>query len=276
MKKFIKEADFSTNWKEIYALIKLIGIDITNNEIDKYAYSLYDRALYIYDSYVLIEKTNNVSVCHILMRSLYEIKVKSSKYQDDKDLEIHNSNIEIKREIKRFLKKVEEGKSFTAQILRKTLNTRDIKVEVAPKESLNKRKTIKSNFDDGDLSFDYEILYWINSLFVHSNSLSLAIEHKESYPENKIFNTLSGITRNMDMLNLSTIGTLLWITTYLFEEILSDETTNLINELWKKNINTLFKNQNINWEIDSNIGLGTMKIINEDGITTELKRQQRK
>lgn len=88
MQKYIRTIDFSDKWKEVYKIISSIGKDLNQNSIDKYSYSLYDRALYIFDAHVAIEQTNNVSASNILLRSLYEIKVKASKYQDDRSLEI--------------------------------------------------------------------------------------------------------------------------------------------------------------------------------------------
>lgn len=276
MQKYIRTIDFSDKWKEVSKIIKSIGKDLNNNSIDKYSYSLYDRALYIFDAYVIIEQTNNTSVSNILLRSLYEIKVKASKYQDDRNLEIKSTNAQIKNEIERFLKKIEKGQSFTSQILWKHLKDKKFELQVNSGDAEYKRKTIKKNFEEADLGFDYEILYWLTSLFIHTNPLSLVIEHKEQYPKNEIFEILSDISQDMDILNIQILGTLLWITKYLFEEILSKETNDLIDSLWSSKREIISKKYSIEWKVDPNLEIGTMKAVTNEAEEIILKREQRK
>lgn len=276
MQKYIRTIDFSDKWKEVYKIIESIGKDLKQNSIDKYCYSLYDRTLYVFDAYVSIEQTNNTSVSNILLRSLYEIKVKASKYQDDRNLEIKNTNAQIKNEIERFLKKIEKGQSFTSQILWKHLKDKKFEFQVDSESAEFKRKTIKKNFEEADLGFDYDILYWLTSLFIHTNPLSLVIEHKEQYPKNEIFDILSVISRDMDMINIQVLGTLLWITKYLFEEILSKETNDLIDNLWASKRELISKKYGIEWKVDPNVEIGTMKAVTDDGKEMILKRKQKK
>jgi len=276
MQKYIRTIDFSEQWKKVYKIIKLIGKDLNESSIDHYSYSLYDRALFIFDAYVAIEKTNNVSVSNILLRSLYEIKVKASKYQDNKNLEIQNTNVQLKVEIERFLDKIEKGESFSSQILWENLKDKKFDIKINSEKIEYKRKTIRKNFEEADLGFDYEILYWLTSLFIHTNPLSLAIEHKEQYPENKIFDILSTLVRDMDLVNFQVLGTLLWITRYLFDEILSEDTNDLIEKLWASKRELISKKYGFEWHTDPNVKIGTMKIVNADGKETLLKRQQRK
>lgn len=276
MQKYIRTIDFSDKWKEVYKIIKSIGKDLNSNSIDKYSYSLYDRALYIFDAHVAIEQTNNTSVSNILLRSLYEIKVKASKYQDDRNLEIKNTNSQIKNEIERFLKKIEKGQSFTSQTLWKHLKDKKFKFQVNSEGLEYKRKTIKKNFEEADLGFDYDILYWLTSLFIHTNPLSLVIEHKEQYPPSEIFEILSTISRDMDMINIQVLGTLLWITEYLFEEILSKETNDMIDNLWTSIRELISKKYDIEWKVDPNLETGTMKAVTNNGKEMILKRKQRK
>lgn len=276
MQKHIRTIDFSDKWKEVYKIIKSIGKDLSNNSIDKYSYSLYDRALYIFDAHVTIEQTNNTSVSNILLRSLYEIKVKASKYQDDRNLEIKNTNAQIKKEIERFLEKIEKGQSFTSQIFWKHLKDKKFEFQVSSGNIEHKRKTIKKEFEEADLGFDYDILYWLTSLFIHTNPLSLVIEHKEQYPQNEIFEILSTISRDMDIINIQVLGTLLWITKYLFGEILSEETNDLIDNLWTSKRELISKKYSIEWKVDLNLEIGTMKVVTNDGKEMILKRKQRK
>jgi len=135
-----------------------------------------------------------------------------------------------------------------------------------------KRRTIKDNADNADLGFDYELLYWLFSLFVHSHPLSLIIEQKEKYPKNEIIEFLSDISRDADLLNVNTLGTMLWITTYLFGDILSNKTKQSIDILWGFNRRVIEEKYNIEWKIDKKIKLGSMRIGNE----ILLKRKQRK
>jgi hypothetical protein len=86
MKNYTRTKDFKNKWNFFYKIITRVSKDIKNKNIDIYTYSLYDRSLYLYDAYVLIEKTNNISAMTILLRSLYEIKIKASKLQDNKDV----------------------------------------------------------------------------------------------------------------------------------------------------------------------------------------------
>ena len=108
MQKYKKTKDFNTEWNLFYKIIKQVNIDMQDKNIDTYSYALYDRALYIYDAYVDIEKNNNISVMTILLRSLFEIKIKASKLQDNKDEELSNTNVECKKEMENFLKKIEK------------------------------------------------------------------------------------------------------------------------------------------------------------------------
>jgi len=274
MKKYKRTRKFDNEWSLFYKIIKQIGIDMkkSRDSIDTYTYSLYDRSLYIYDSYVLIEKTNNVSVMTILLRSLYEIKIKASKLQDNKELELSNTNVELKKEMEKFLKKIEKGTSFSSQIMWSVLKDKPYRFRTKDGNNSFKRRTIKDNADDADLGFDYEISYWLYSLFVHAHPLSLMIEQKEKYPECEIIEYLSHITTDVDLLNLNFLGTILWITTYLFEDVLSKETRTNIKKLQENNITIMEKKFSIEIKIDKNIKLGTMQI----GDDILLRRKQRK
>jgi hypothetical protein len=271
MKNYTRTKDFKNKWNFFYKIITRVSKDIKNKNIDIYTYSLYDRSLYLYDAYVLIEKTNNISAMTILLRSLYEIKIKASKLQDNKDDEISHTNAELQKEFQFFLKKIEKGTSYSSQILWKIF--KDIKYNFHTKDGNNrfKRRTIKDNADKTDLGFDYEISYWLSSLFIHSHPLSLMIEHKDSYPKSEIVNYLSHISTDIDLLNINLLGTMLWITQYLFTDILSKETKEMIKNLWDINRKIIEEKYNIKWEIDKNIPIGTLKIGD-----INLKRPQRK
>jgi len=214
MQNVKRTTDFDEIWSKFYQIIKLIGKDIQDKSIDVYCYSLYDRALYIFDAHVAIEKTNNISAIAILLRPLYEIKIKASKYQDDKASEIKTANNDINKEIERFRKKVDNGDSVTFQLIRKYFkeNLSEIKLSI---DSEEKRTTIKSNSEKADLAFDYETLYWITSLFTHSHPLSLVLEHKDQFDQNIIFKILDTMIRDMDLMNIHVLGTMLWITNFL-------------------------------------------------------------
>jgi len=252
MQKFYRQLNFEAEWKTFYKIIKLINKDIKSSSIDKYAYSLYDRALYIFDAYVLIEKSNNASVQNILLRNLYEIKVKSAKYKKDRDTEIGKSNTKIKTEIEFFLKKIKTGKSFTSQILWERLKERNFQIVAINEIPNRQRKTIKNEFEDAGLGFDYEILYWLTSLFTHTNPLSLLIEQKEQYPQNEIIDILANISRDIDLLNINFLGTVLWITKYLFETEMSSQTLDEIEKLWEINRKKVSKKYNIDWKTSDN------------------------
>jgi hypothetical protein len=200
----------------------------------------------------------------------------ASKYQDNKNLEIKNTNTQIKKEVERFLEKIEKGQSLTSQILWKHLKDKKFEFQVNSDSVEYKRKTIKKNFEEADLGFDYDVLYWLTSLFIHTNPLSLVIEHKEQYPKNEIFEILSAISRDMDIINIQILGTLLWITKYLFEEIFSEETNELIDNLWTSKREIISKKYDIEWKIDPNLEIGTMKVVSDDRKEMILKRKQRK
>lgn len=277
MQQFTRTSEFSELWSDFYKIIKSVSIDLKENSIEIYSYSLYDRALFIFDAYVLIEKTNNVAALHILLRSLYEIKVKASKYEDDRGNEINITNINLKNEIENFLKKIEKGESFTSQVLWMGLKNKKYEIKInSSVASDNKRNTIKKDFENADLGFDYEILYWLTSLFVHTSPLSLAIEQKSNYPENEIFDTLSSIVRDIDMLNINVLGTVLWITKYLFSEILSRNTNELIDKIWESMRSIISQKYRLKWTVDSNVELGSIKFITTDGEEFILTRPQRK
>ena len=272
MQKYKKTKDFNTEWNLFYKIIKQVNIDMQDKNIDTYSYALYDRALYIYDAYVDIEKNNNISVMTILLRSLFEIKIKASKLQDNKDEELSNTNVECKKEMENFLKKIEKGTSFSSQIAWMIFKNKKFTFSTKDGNNTFKRRTIKDNADNADLGFDYELLYWLFSLFVHSHPLSLIIEQKEKYPKNEIIEFLSDISRDADLLNVNTLGTMLWITTYLFGDILSNKTKQSIDILWEFNRRVIEEKYNIEWKIDKKIKLGSMRIGNE----ILLKRKQRK
>lgn len=276
MQKYQKTINFEKVWQAFYQIIKQIGVDMKNHPIDTYAYTLYDRALYLFDAYVAIEKTTNLSVCFILGRCLFEIKIKASQYQDDKNEAIANVEAEIKQEIERFLQKVRDGESFSAQALQHILKNRDFEIKTKSGREKVNRKTIKSRASEADLDFDYEIIYWLESLFVHSHPLSLMIEHKEAYNENVILNILAQVARDIDLLNTQVLSTMLWITRYLYENILSDFTQSQINELEKMSQDLFAQKFGAKWEVDEDVKLGTMKIINEQGEEIEFSRKQRK
>lgn len=275
MQKFKRTIDFTETWSSFYEMTKSLGEDLKGKSVDKYRYTLYDRALYIFDAHVIIEKKNNLSVIMILLRSLYEIKIKASKYQDDRNSEIEEANLEIKKEIEKFLERVEKGKSITFQILKEHLKDKKFEIKIK-EERTNKRKTLRDNAEQADLGFDYETLYWLTSLFIHTHPLSLVIEHKEQYPENEIFQILDNLLRDVDLMNINVLGTMLWITTYLYEDIISSQTKKKIDGLWEISRELLSKKYEFNWIVDPNVELGTFRFMTDNGETIEFKRKQRK
>lgn len=275
MQKYKRTINFDKEWKSFYKIIKQINIDVKNNSIDTYSYSLYDRTLYLLDAYIQIEKTNNISVMTILLRCLFEIKIKASNIQDDKNKEISNINIEIKQELEKFLIKIKNGDSYTSQILSDLLKDKEFNFTTKDGKETLKRRTIRDRAKDADLEFDYEILYWISSLFIHSHPLSLFIEQKEKYPNNEIIDVLSYLIQDIDLLNINFLTTILWISTYLFEDIFSKTTKQEIDNLWDISRKLLIKKSNLKWEIDENINLGEMQIITKEK-TVILKRNQSK
>lgn len=274
MQNVKRTTDFDEIWSKFYQIIKLIAKDIHGKSIDVYCYSLYDRAIYIFDAHVAIEKTNNISAIAILLRSLYEIKIKASKYQDDKASEMKTANNDINKEIERFKKKVDSGESVTFQLIRKYFQEylSEIKISI---DSEEKRTTIKSNSEKADLAFDYETLYWITSLFTHSHPLSLVLEHKNQFDQNIIFKILDPFIRDMDLMNIHVLGTMLWITKYLYEDYFSQETKEKTDNLWAESREIISNKYNFEWKIDPSVEIGTFKYTNDEG-AFEIKRKQRK
>jgi len=262
-------ADFKSIWKLLYELKSGISNDIKDKSIDFYCYSLFDRALSILDAYVLLEEQKNIPVKHILLRCLYELKIKSSIYQDDSKAAIHEANVEIKREGEYFLKLVREGTSFLPQILRQFISTH---VTINIPEGIEiKKKTIKKKAEEADLYFDYELLYWLDSLYIHSNPLALMLDHLyNSNKESEILKALNILANDKSLISLNFANTMAWISHYLYADKMS-ESTKIIYERTTQELRNKFPS---NLSFKGKLGEMNIKFPNMEELN--LKRNQRK
>src|SRR5262245_50716410 len=126
----LERDEFDQIWKDLYSWTKMLTHELTTNNIklDKYSYWLYDRALYLLDAFIPVHQQANTPVQMILIRALFEIKVKASSYQDDPGRSINKANKSIVDDVKNFVKIAKKGNSFTSQIIRSQISLDQISI----------------------------------------------------------------------------------------------------------------------------------------------------
>jgi hypothetical protein len=265
--------DFDQIWKELYIWTKMLTQELSKNSIslDKYSYWLYDRSLHLLDAFIPVHQQANTPVQMILIRTLFEIKVKASAYQDDPNKAINKANKSIVDDSKSFIRLAKKSNSFTSQIIRSQIDLDKVSIGKPEKRT----ETVKIAANEADLSFDYEIFYWLTSMFVHSAPLSFVILDNEAQ-KSEIWNTLKLLSTNNKLNSLIFIGNLLWITEYLFDHILPQNCKDFLSHL--RDMEKALYKQLMDMEIssDSNIPIGEILYITEDGKELRLKRNQRK
>jgi hypothetical protein len=270
----LEQEDFAQIWKDLYIWTKMLTRELSTNNIklDKYSYWLYDRTLYLLDAFIPVHQQDNTAVQMILIRALFEIKVKASSYNDDPGKAVNKANKAIVDDVKNFIKIAKKGDSFTAQIIRSQVNLDHVSIGKPEKRP----ETIKAAADDADLSFDYELFYWLTSMFVHSAPLSFLILDVEDSKQIEIFTILGELASNNKLNSLIFIGNLLWVTEYLFGQILPPNCQDFLSYL-RRSEKELYK-QIIGLELrsDPNIPIGEILYTTTDGKEIRLKRRQRK
>jgi hypothetical protein len=112
----------------------------------------------------------------VLGRSLFETEILVKwLLESETEERIKAYLAEIEKEKKRIRRKMAEGLSVAAQVMRDLIPPEDFEPEADATDSISrKRESVRERARRTNLDRSYDLPYWIASVFAHSHALSLA------------------------------------------------------------------------------------------------------
>lgn len=221
----------------------------------------------------------NFAASTVLDRALLELKFRASWLSEKpqkKRLSDFASMVEAENSI--LIRKMKEGKSLSAQILNHLFGDK------AVAESNRDGKARSSVFrlaEEADLAFDYDIPYWLESLYVHSHPLSmLMFRPKLPFQRNPLTDAAIEIASE-EVVSFQLYGgtpsTFAWILDYVLMCYVHPVGLDGVNELFKSIEETMSIVTGGMWKMSDDVPPGSLTVLTGDGDTSfRFQRKQRR